>query len=531
MNRITISSLFAGVGFALAPLGLLAALLAPTPVLAAPASSAAQSERASKNAGLALHPAHLTFEPLEFEQELPEPLRLSNGVMLYMISEPSWGTVTLTGYIPAGSVHDPAGKVGLAEAVGDLMLEGGAGSRDGDALAEFLDERAMMLGARVSDDFFTFSFDALPDTLDEALPVLRDFLVNPRFEAQELERWRRRQIEQLRRRNDSPEGIAGREFSQLVQGKTNPWARTATPSDIMAIEREDLVRWHADYVRPNRALIGIVGDFDPATMPARLEKLLSDWEPRDAALPAVEPLTEPKPGVYYVNRPGQPNTQIYMGHLGLRRHSPDQIASEAINELYGEGFSSRLMREVRDNRGLSYGAQGRLGFATDRGVFINAAATQAPRTAEAVQVIVEEIRKLAEGPVSEEELQRAVDAISNSFVFRYATPGSVANWALSFEMRGYPKDYHKTYLPKLRALTPEEVASAAHRNIHPDKLVILLVGDASVFLESVRALGYGEPQEIVPDDYSAFQMPEAQEAENGDGNGRPVVPVRVPAGS
>ncbi len=317
-----------------------------------------------------------------------------------------------------------------------------------------------------------------------------DLLRNPEFRADKIEIAKKGEYDAISRRNDEPSQIAGREAAKLVYGADSPYARVPEYATVAAVTRQDLVEWHSTYVHPSNIILGVVGDFDTATMEARLREAFDSWQAgkkiEDAA---VTPHPAP-PGYYLVEKTDVNQSDIQMVGVGITRRNPDFFAISVFNEAFGGGFSSRLFGDIRTTKGLAYAVGGGIGAGWDNlGMTRMMVMTKSVTTFESIEAIDEEIAALAKNPISENEIEHAKDAILNSFVFRLDSPGKVLQEQMAYEFYGYPLDFLEKYERGIQAVTKADVARAAAKYLHRDQMAVLVVGNSSDFDKEPAALG------------------------------------------
>jgi zinc protease len=286
------------------------------------------------------------------------------------------------------------------------------------------------------------------------------------------------------------DSIVERERAKLVYGAQNPYARVAEYKTVMAVTREDLLNWHHTYVQPNNIILGMVGDFDAAAMEKKLRQAYASWA--KGAVPKEE-MVEPqpaKPGYYFIEKEDVNQSSINMVALGIRRDNPDYYAVQVFNEAFGGGFSSRLFKVIRTEKGLAYGVGGGIGSAFDhRGVVRLAMGTKSASTIEAIQALDEQMDDVSKHPISDAEIKRAKDAILNGFVFNLDSPEKILRERMTYEFYGYPQDYLDKFRAGVEKVTPADVARVAAKYLHKDQLAVLVVGHAAEFDKPLTSLG------------------------------------------
>ena len=435
-------------------------------------------------------PERLKIKPLRFDPPEPHRAVLPNGLVVYLLEDHDLPIVKVTAYVKAGSIYEPPDRLGLASLVGAVLRTGGTDSMTGDQFDEALEKIAAVVESSIGLEYGTVALSVLTKNLDQGLRLFADVIVRPAFREDKLELARQQLLESIRRRNDDPAAVARREFARIVYGENSPWSRIPTVQTVKAISRDDVRQFHSRFFLPNNTILAVSGDFSRDEMLRKLQDLFTGWERRDVSLPAVAPVEERfQPGIYLIHKP-VPQTVITMGHLGVRRMSPERYAIQVMNAILGsEGFVSRMVTKVRTERGLAYTVGAAVSPGADRGLFRAVAMTAAPRAAEAIGLMRSVISDMQSAPPSEEEMKVAKDTIVNSFVFQYDSADKLVNARAELEMLGYPPDYLKEFPEGIRRVTRDDVLAAARKFLHPDRLVILIVGDKDQLQTQLEALG------------------------------------------
>jgi predicted Zn-dependent peptidase len=445
----------------------------------------------ASTAAIPASPRELQYKPLNFQRPKPQKHVLKNGMTIFLLEDHALPIVTGNLRIRTGQIYDPEDKVGLAELTGATLRTGGTAKRTGDEI----DQRLEFLGARIETGIAreegTASLWTMSKDLDETLGLLAEILRQPRFADEKIDLRKKSMAERVRRQNDEPDEIIEREFTKLVYASSPAWGRTPTLKSIESLTRNDAAAFYKQFVHPNLIIAGFAGDFDSAKMLAKIEELFGDWPRQDAALPKLAPVAEKTEPALNVISKDLPQSYVQLGHLGMRRHDPNRYAAVVMNFILGWGgnFTSRIMMEVRTARGLAYDASSNLGEGADRGVFRAEVQTKSESTWEAVQVIVDLIRKMATSPIADEELDKAKSAIVNQFVFRFDKPQDTINEVVRLEYYGYPEDYLDKFIERIQAVTKEDVQRAAKAYLHPEQTIILIVGNPKQFGEAPKELG------------------------------------------
>jgi zinc protease len=225
-------------------------------------------------------------------------------------------------------------------------------------------------------------------------------------------------------------------------------------------------------------------------MEAKLREAFASW-PKGPAASNPEIKADPaKPGYYEVDKTDINQSHIQMVALGITRKHPDYFATSVFNEAFGGGFSSRMFGDIRTTKGLAYAVGGGIGAGWDhQGMLRLMVSTKSNTTVESIQALDDEIAELPKRPINDEEIKRAKDAILNSFVFRFDSPGKVLQEKMLYEFYGYPLDFLETFQKEIEKVTKDDVARVAAKYLHREQLAVLVVGHASEFDKPLSSLG------------------------------------------
>jgi zinc protease len=436
---------------------------------------------------------------------------LNSQMNVFLMEDHQLPLVKMYFIIRTGTVFDPKEMVGLASLTLDQIRSGGIPGLDGDALDEKLDNMGASINAGCSETFAWVGATCLAEDAPEILDLLYKMLRQPQFAADKLDLAKTQLRSAISRRNDDPGAIADREFRKVVYGAESPYARQMEYAHLDRITRDDLVYFHERFFRPQFISLGVWGDFDTAKMTDHVTRTFGEW-PGDTTpgplFPKVDASTDA--GVYLVPRQNVNQSEIRLGHLGIEMNNPDYFAVEVMNQIFGtSSFLSRLMKEVRTNRGLTYGISG--GIYSEMkypGMFEVDTFTKSASTVEAVQVIVDEINRMRDTMVAEEELETARSAYLNSFVFNFASTYNVLTRIMTLNYYGFPEDFLEKTREEIAAVSREAVHRVARTYLHPDQLKILVVGKPEDFGETSLDT-FGTVQEV---DVTIPDPPTAEEA-------------------
>jgi zinc protease len=430
-------------------------------------------------------PALPAFHPQE-----PKRIELPNGMVIFLQEDHELPVIDGVARIRGGSRSEPASKIGLLDIYGEVWRTGGTKTQTGDQLDDYLEIRAAKVETGDTVDSTTISWSCLKGDFDDVFKAFNDLLREPEFRAEKIDLAQHEMDDSISRRNDDVGGIASRESRKLAYGTNNPYAREPEYATVAAVTRQDLLDWHHAHVHPNNIILGMVGDFDSAAMEAKLRKIFGDWPKGPAPKKEDIGFDSAKPGYYLIPKEDVNQSSINMTELGIRRDNPDYYATQVFNEAFGGGFSSRLFKSIRTAQGLAYGVGGGIGSAFDHlGIVRISMGTKSSTTVESIQALYKEIDNLKQNPISDDEIKRAKDSILNSFVFNFDSPEKVLRERMAYEFYGYPADYLERYRAGIEKVGKEDVARAAAKYLHKDKLAVLVVGNTADFDKPLSSLG------------------------------------------
>jgi len=437
-----------------------------------------------------LRPDQLTFPPLVFHVPEVETVELSNGIRLYLKEDLEIPLVQMTAMLGAGSIGDPATRTGLGSLFASTLRTGGAGDLRPDDLDHRLEQLAANLSVATDPYATTIDLSLLAGDLETGLAILADLLRRQAFAPERLELARKQMIEGIRRQNDEPGEIASRALMRALYGE-HPLGRTPTVATASAVGRDDLLDFHRRYFHPNNLWLAVSGDFDRTELLALVERTLGDWSRAQFAPQTIPPVTATAAPLVLVGQKAIPQTTILMGELGIDKDAPDLHAVRVMNYILGGGgFNSRLMREVRSNRGLAYSVYSY--FQVGRrlpGPFVAGAETKSASTIEVVQLMRQLMAEMRTQPVSAAELALARESLINSFVFGFTDSHEVVSQLLRLDFYGYPEGYLQTYRDRLAAVTAGDVLAAARQRLNPERQTLILVGDVNALDAAPSELG------------------------------------------
>ena len=427
----------------------------------------------------------------EFHPQQPKRIELKNGIVLFLQEDHELPFISGSVLIPGGSRDEDPAKAGLVGLYGQAWRTSGTAKMDGDALDDLLEAKAAHIETGGDDDSTALSWDSLKGDADQVFALALDLLLHPKFNQEKLQLAQQQEATGIVRRNDDESAIAERESAKLIYGVNSPYTRQPELATIGSVTVDDLKAWHEKTIG-GRLIIGISGDFDPVAIEAKLRAAFEGL-PQAKPTPARHDVfAGPTPGVYFIDKQDVNQSNVEIVGIGTDRHNPDVPTLSVMNQILGGGFASRLFQKVRTELGLAYEVGGGISFAYDHPAeFRTVVLTKSPSTVDATKAALGEIAGLTSKPFTETELARAKDNLLTSFLFRYDTRDKVLAERERLEFYGYPADYLETYKAALEKVTVADLDRAAKKYIHPDKLAILVVGNAPEIKPGLDDLNLG----------------------------------------
>ncbi len=432
----------------------------------------------------------------EFKKANVEEFQLDNGIKFYLVEDKELPLIRVSATIRTGSLQDPEGKEGLASMTGELMREGGSVNYPADKLNVLLEDKAAFMSTFIGQGSGSASMNILKEDFDELLPVFVDLVQNPLFPEDKIELSKTQRKSGISRRNDDQASIANREYSKLIYGENSPLTRQIEYATLDAISREDIVAFHKEAFVGNNMTFGVIGDFDTKEMKKKLEEAfgsLPAGTENNLIYPEINysfPST-----VNFINKSDVNQSYVLVGHIGGLRENPDYAKIQMMNQILGGGFAGRLFQTVRTDLGLAYAVGGGYGSNINYpGTFSLFVMTKSSTTAQAIDALIAEVEKMQTNPVTKKELEDARDRFLNSLVFRYDSKQKILNERISNEYNGLSKDAFDKYVEDLKKVTVSDIQQVAKEYLNPDKVQILVVGNAEEVGDQLQK--YGNVNEI-----------------------------------
>ncbi len=429
-----------------------------------------------------------------------QEFRLGNGLPVYLIEKHDLPIVQMSFSFNAGSMFDPAAMPGLASMTANMMNEG-AGERDALALAEEINFLGINLGAGAGRENLNVELFTPTSKLREALPLLGDLILKPRFDAEELDRKRTESLVRLAQAHDEARIIASTAFNQLVFGKGHPYATPAggTEASLKAMQVADLQNFHREYITPANGFLVIAGDMTKAQAEAELGTLFRGWTGGMLKAKAIPDAPKPKGvQVYLIDKPGAAQSELRLGHPGVARSNPDYFPLEVLNTILGGSFTSRLNNNLREEHGYSYGAGSVFAQLKGKGLFQASSAVQSDATDKALTEFMKELNAIKDVTAIETGKARNYQALG--FPGNFESIEGIASQVADVISYNLPEGYLNGYINELLKVKETDVERVAKTYIDPKNMVIVVVGDQAKIEPGIKALKLGKINYLTKED-------------------------------
>lgn len=423
-----------------------------------------------------------------------EKSQLPNGLGVWTVRHAAVPVVTSLLLMRRGSASDPPGKEGLAAITLD-MLDEGSGERSAIEMHEALARVGAQFDSDIGADAAALSVTTLSRFTDKSLAILADMAARPNLADADFARVRELRLHRLTQLRDLPGAVADRAFVRLLYGD-HPYGHTPMGSEpsLVGMTGDDVRAFHVAAFSPSIATLMTVGDCEHEEIRRLADDAFGGWGGTAGRL-APDLDASPSAGRLHVApRPGAPQSELRIGQVAAARHTADYHALVAANMVLGGQFVSRINLNLREDKGLTYGARTSFDFRRMRGPFSLQVSVQTSGTGRAIVESLDEIAAIrGPRPITDAELALGVAALTRGYARSFETPEQIARAAMQIALYDLPDDYFEQYVPRMEEVTPAEATAAAARHLDPSRLVTLAVGDLDAIGPDLERLGLGEP--------------------------------------
>ncbi len=445
-------------------------------------------------------PAPAAVRPFSFPSI--ERRRLDNGMGVLAARHGRLPLVTATLVLDVGAAAEPAGQGGVAHLTANA-LDAGTLERSVDQLAWALELLGVQFGVEVGWDATVVRIVVPRERLEPALALFAEILQRPAFPEGEVQRLRDEQLADLLQRTKEPRALASDMAARFIFGRDLPYGRPllGTPAAVERLGRAEVEAFYRAHYRPDAASLLLVGDIDADTAERLAADSFGAWSAAGAHAPAEYEVARAHEGatVFIVDRPGSVQSEIRIGDLGVERHHQDYFPLLVMNSILGGAFTSRLNLSLREKHGFTYGVRSGFAFRRRPGPFVIQTAVATEVTARAVEEALREVKRLRDDGASNDEVAAARDYLTGIMPLELQTTEQLAARLADLVIYDLPDDYFAEYRQRIAAVSPEDVVRVAREHIVPDRLAIVVVGDAGRIRPELEALGVGSVQVHTPE--------------------------------
>lgn len=414
-------------------------------------------------------------------------VKLKNGMTLLLMEQHEVPLISFHAVIRAGSVTDPAGKEGIASLTAGLLRKG-TKTRTADQISQELDFIGGQLGAGAGADSSSVFAEFVKKDLGKGLDLLTDVMLNPVFPQDETTKLLKQRLDGIKSAKDQAQGVINQYYYAYLFGQ-HPYARPVggDEASLAALTRDDIAKFYAANYVPGNTILAAVGDFQTAEMEKILTDRFSSWPAKAAAPPRI-PDAPPATGkrLLLVDKPDSTQTFFRIGNLGVSRTNPDRVGIQVVNTLFGCCFTSWLSTELRIKNGLTYGAGSFFDERMARGAFGISSFTPNATTVRCIDLALEQLKRLHEKGLTEEELKSAKAYIKGQFPPTIETSDQLANLVASLQFYGLDDSEINGFYAKIDAMTLADAKRIVQQYFPLDNLVFVLIGKASEIGEAVK---------------------------------------------
>lgn len=421
-----------------------------------------------------------------------EERTLDNGLGIFIMETREVPLVSLYLLVPAGAARDPAGMEGVANLTGRLLMKG-AGGLGAEQIAEAIENVGGNLDVHTALDYTMVTGSFMSEDLSLALEYMAKVVLKPDFPAEELERERGMVVGAIRRVKERPGSLASREFVRALVGG-HPYARpvSGTEKSVSDLMRDDIVAFHERYFHPGGSLLAVVGDVEERKALKLVKQALGGWKKTAGEPAGIERLDmrrSPGRRILVIDKPDLTQSQIRIGNIAAPMNTPDYFPLQVANTLLGGGFTSRLVDEVRVNRGLTYHISSRLYQLRHGGIFGIYTFTKNETLREAIDVTFGEVEKVRSVPVGGDEVEKTRRYLSGLFPFDLETNDDLAWWLTRLSFHGLEDSFLEDYRVNIEGVDASNIQSAARGYFHTDDCFMLILTNYEATKDQLAGLG------------------------------------------
>ncbi|MCL0043455.1 insulinase family protein, partial [Dehalococcoidia bacterium] len=422
---------------------------------------------------------------------------LNNGMKTLVIEKHELPVITFGLLLKNGAVSDPEQQPGLSYMTASMLTEG-TETRSSQQIAEEFESLGTQIFTGTRREITTVNSESLTKHWPEVLKLTADIVMHPTFATNELTRVLREHLTDINRIQDDPTSLADRVTPMALYGANTPYGHpvSGTKTGIEDLKQTDLIDQYRSIYSPDAATFVIVGDVKASDVNTQIEGLFGKWgsdNPKSQTakeIPTEINLFKPQKGILLLDKPGAPQSVLRIGHQSIPRSHPDYFAMSLIVYTLGGHFSSRLNKNLREDKGYTYGYRSWIEWQNPASLFISGGDIQTPNTGDAIQETILELKNLTnDHPVTAEELKDAKEGIIRSLPESFATTDQILGQIGELIHFDLPLTYFSEYGDRIENVTLEDTARVAKEQINLDQLTIVVVGDLQTIEPQIKDLG------------------------------------------
>lgn len=421
----------------------------------------------------------------------PRTFTLDNGLEVKLLEYGTVPKVAVQLVMRVGNVDEAADEVWLADLVADMMIEGTT-SRSGEQIATEAASMGGSLNIGVGSDETTIGGDALAEFAPGMIALVADVARNPAFPASEMERLKTDMLRNLAISLSRPQSLAQQEFMAALYGD-HPYGRVyPTEAMVSSYTLEQVRAFHDEHFDATRGRLYVVGQFDDAAVEAAVREAFAGWPAGSESAPpraTARASTSGQPEIHLVDRPGAVQSSIYIGQPVVDPTHPDYVPLQVTNTLLGGSFSSRITRNIREDKGYTYSPFSILSSRYRSAFWAEVADVTTAVTGASISEIFNEIDRLTNEAPSDEELRGIQNYMAGTFTLSTASRFGMLGQLRFLDLHGLPASYLRNYVENVYAVTPGEVQRIMREYLPKDEMIITVVGDGGEILEQIRPFG------------------------------------------
>lgn len=435
----------------------------------------------------------------EFRKSAPEPLtgipfnvpkpfktELSNGLKIYIVEDKRHPLINFRLAFPKGDVNDPQDGIGVISTMAAMLSEG-TENHTSKELAEEIEKLGASLSVSAGQDNTIVNANTLSMYRSEIIKLMAELVLMPTFPEEELELYKQNALEGLKYQRSQPDFLADEHVGKIVYGSHPYGVNSPKEEDIEKLTRQQLIDQHKKIFIPDHAMLIVVGDVESESLIKEIEEVFGDWERGEIDEPEFPTFPErTERSITIVDRPGSTQSNIVLTNIGIERKNADYFPVLVMNQILGAGASSRLFMNLREEKGYTYGAYSRNYTKRLGGSFEATSEVRTAVTGDSLKEFFYELERIRNEKVSQEELDDAKNYLTGVFPIKAETQSGLTGLIVSQVLYDLPEDYLETYRAEVNKITLDDVERVANKYITPDKIAIVIVGDAEEVLPQVK---------------------------------------------